>query len=77
MASIARFLIEEGGSAVRGTASHCIAAIGGSQRHSVNFRWAAQSERCTRMSCRTASPNAPAWRRRCGGLRPRQALATP
>ncbi|MGY4892472.1 UNVERIFIED_CONTAM: hypothetical protein EX528_19575 [Xanthomonas axonopodis] len=72
MASIAWFLVEEGGGAVRGTARHCIAAIGGSQRHSANIRWAAgwrSASVYTRAACRTASPNAPAWRRRRGCLR--------
>ncbi|CCF70477.1 hypothetical protein XAPC_4208 [Xanthomonas citri pv. punicae str. LMG 859] len=70
MASIARFLIEEGGGAMRGTASYCMTAIGGIQRHSANIRLA-QSSVYTRAACRTASPNAPAWRRRFGCLRSR------
>ncbi|MCF5945783.1 hypothetical protein L2249_20935, partial [Xanthomonas perforans] len=34
---------------MRGTARHCIAAIGGSQRHSANIRWAAGAAQRARL----------------------------
>ncbi|CCG38916.1 hypothetical protein XMIN_3907 [Xanthomonas citri pv. mangiferaeindicae LMG 941] len=55
---------------MRGTASYRMTAIGSSQHHNANIRLA-QSSVYTRAACRTASPNAPAWRRRCGCLRSR------